>query len=103
MPKTSKSIYQMAEFSKLKILNGEFKYEENEFLEVNFSNCVKIRNVDGSYHLQKSNKRRKIDMVDALFCFVSTPIEFDAKLKDNDTKKIAALNLNLKLKINNKK
>ena len=69
----------MAEFSKLKILSREFKYEENEFLEVNFSNCVKVRNVDGSYHLQKANDRRKIDMVAALLnaLFIAYPKYFE--------------------------
>ena len=53
----------MAEFLKYKILGKKFKYEENEFLKVNFSNCIEVRNVDGYYRIQKSNERRKIDML----------------------------------------
>lgn len=81
VPQTSEIIYQMAEFLKLKILSREFEYEENEFLEVNFSNCVKVRNVDGSYRLQKANDRRKIDMVAAFLnaLFIAYPEYFEPK------------------------
>lgn len=52
-------------FLKEKILKKEFKYNENEFLEINFFNCVPkfSKNIDGSFSIVKRNNDSKIDIM----------------------------------------
>lgn len=48
---------------KEKILNGEFKYEKNPLLEINFQNARCIKDTNQNLYVSKKKSRGKVDMV----------------------------------------
>jgi phage terminase large subunit-like protein len=55
---------------KEKILKGEFKYEKNPMLEVNFQNARCTEDTNKNLFVNKKKSRGKIDMVVATICAV---------------------------------
>ncbi len=49
-----------------KILSGEFRYEENKLLEINFQNARCVEDTNKNKYVSKKKSRGKIDMVMAL-------------------------------------
>ena len=62
---SQENLYDILVFLKEKILKKEFKYNENELLEINFFNCVPKfgEDIEGLFTIVKKNNNSEIDMV----------------------------------------
>ena len=49
-----------------KILSGEFQYEENKLLEINFQNARCVKDTNGNQYVNKKKSTGKVDMVVSL-------------------------------------
>lgn len=59
-------LYPGTKLLREKVQNGDFKFEENKLLKINFSNAMMAFDMNLSYYLNKKQSNGKIDMVAAL-------------------------------------
>ncbi len=62
----SSVLHPPTKFLKEKILRGEFKYEENKLLEINFQNARCVYDTNRNMYVNKKKSKGKVDMVVSL-------------------------------------
>lgn len=74
---TSYILHPATKLLQEKILDGQFQYEENKLLEINFQNARCVEDTNKNKYVNKKKSSGKVDMVVALINAVHLLNEFE--------------------------